>query len=76
VEVIRSHGATIVFEGIEEDVHLAIARESGGDLVQGYLLARPASEVSVKSSERLGARDSEAPSGFRNRPSSKLGSGS
>ncbi|MBY6368640.1 EAL domain-containing protein [Rhodococcoides corynebacterioides] len=38
----REIGAQCVFEGVETEAELAVAAEVGADLVQGYLLGRPA----------------------------------
>ena len=38
----REIGAVCIFEGVETAEELATAREVGADLVQGYLLGRPA----------------------------------
>ena len=42
VDVLKAQGAQVLFEGIENPDHLDLAHESGADLVQGYLLGRPA----------------------------------
>ncbi|MBY6686681.1 GGDEF domain-containing protein [Rhodococcus sp. BP-149] len=46
----REIGAVCIFEGVETAEELATAREVGADLVQGYLLGRPApaSELLVR----------------------------
>lgn len=41
VELIHELGAQVVCEGIETADQLALARDSGADLVQGYYLGRP-----------------------------------
>lgn len=41
VKEFHSRGITVVFEGIEETWQLEMAEESGADMVQGYVLARP-----------------------------------
>lgn len=40
-DIVRELGAKSVFEGIENREQLAIAIDSGADLLQGYYLARP-----------------------------------
>jgi EAL domain-containing protein (putative c-di-GMP-specific phosphodiesterase class I) len=42
IEGLRSHGGEVLIEGIETPAQLAAALGAGADLVQGYLLARPA----------------------------------
>ncbi len=42
VEIIRELGAEVVVEGIETQSQLELARHAGVNLVQGYLLGRPA----------------------------------
>ena len=42
VEIIRELGAEVVVEGVETASQLELARHAGADLVQGYLLGRPA----------------------------------
>lgn len=43
IGIIHELGAVAVCEGIETAEQLALARESGADLVQGYFLSRPGS---------------------------------
>ncbi|HLP97216.1 MAG TPA: EAL domain-containing protein [Sideroxyarcus sp.] len=42
VELIRELGAEVIIEGVETEAQLQLARHAGVDLVQGYLLGRPA----------------------------------
>lgn len=42
VEIIRELGAEVVVEGIETTSQLELARHAGANLVQGYLIGRPA----------------------------------
>lgn len=43
VEIVRELGAEVVIEGVETRAQLDIAQHAGARLLQGYLLARPAS---------------------------------
>jgi len=47
VGLAKTLGLTVVGEGIETQTQLDILRELGADLGQGYLLARPMSEIST-----------------------------
>ncbi|HRN88824.1 EAL domain-containing protein [Hyphomicrobium sp.] len=47
VEILHDLGARVVCEGIEDEQHAKIARESGADFLQGYLFGRPAAAVVV-----------------------------
>lgn len=49
VEVAKARGARVLFEGIERETELALAREAGADFVQGYLLGRPAADCTPTS---------------------------
>jgi EAL domain-containing protein (putative c-di-GMP-specific phosphodiesterase class I) len=40
--LLHDQGAKVLVEGIEEPRHLDVALEAGADLLQGFLLARPA----------------------------------
>ncbi|QPC91360.1 EAL domain-containing protein [Mesorhizobium sp. INR15] len=42
VSTLHDRGAKVLVEGIEQSTHLRVALEGGVDLLQGYLLARPA----------------------------------
>ncbi|WP_315771712.1 EAL domain-containing protein [Rhodococcoides kroppenstedtii] len=44
----REIGARSVFEGVETEAELAVAAEVGADMVQGYLLGRPAPPPSYR----------------------------
>ncbi|MBK1679010.1 EAL domain-containing protein [Rhodocyclus tenuis] len=44
VDIIHELDALTVFEGIETQEQLTLARDSGADALQGYLLGRPAAE--------------------------------
>jgi len=41
----RELGSRVIAEGVETAAELATVRDAGIDLVQGYLLARPAREI-------------------------------
>lgn len=41
VEVSHVIGAKVVVEGVEDDEHLALARDAGAEYLQGYAIARP-----------------------------------
>lgn len=56
VDVARARGARVLFEGVEREEELELARTSGADLVQGYLLGRPAAHCAPESSIRPQAR--------------------
>jgi len=47
VDIIHQLGATVVCEGIETCLQDALARDSGADLVQGFLYGKPASLAEI-----------------------------
>lgn len=56
VEIIRELGAEVIVEGVETQAQLDIARHAGVDLIQGYLLGKPASaETWVQSGDLIPA---------------------
>lgn len=61
IALAHSAGMSVVLEGIETQLHLALADTGGADMVQGFLLARPlsadaAKALRVRSAEPAGAR--------------------
>jgi EAL domain-containing protein (putative c-di-GMP-specific phosphodiesterase class I) len=55
LDLLHAHGARVLVEGIEEPQHLRLALEGGADLVQGFLLARPAPVGTIWREEPLDA---------------------
>jgi EAL domain-containing protein (putative c-di-GMP-specific phosphodiesterase class I) len=43
VEIVHDLGAEVIIEGVETEAQLQLARNAGAQLIQGYLLGRPAS---------------------------------
>jgi len=43
VEIVHELGAKSIIEGIENDIQYQLAKDSGADALQGYLLGRPSS---------------------------------
>ena len=53
VSSLHDRGARVLVEGIEQPVHLRVALEAGVDLLQGFLLARPALAGTIFNEEPL-----------------------
>jgi EAL domain-containing protein (putative c-di-GMP-specific phosphodiesterase class I) len=53
VSSLHDRGARVLVEGIEQPVHLRVALEGGVDLLQGFLLARPALAGTIFDEEPL-----------------------
>lgn len=53
-------GITVIAEGIESDAELAVLRELGIDLIQGYLLAKPAFKMLPRVTERVHRKHADA----------------
>ncbi|BCG71508.1 diguanylate phosphodiesterase [Mesorhizobium sp. 113-1-2] len=53
VSSLHDRGARVLVEGIEQPVHLRVALDGGVDLLQGYLLARPALAGTIFNEEPL-----------------------
>jgi EAL domain-containing protein (putative c-di-GMP-specific phosphodiesterase class I) len=53
VSSLHDRGARVLVEGIEQPVHLRVALEGGVDLLQGFLLARPALAGTIFNEEPL-----------------------
>lgn len=53
VSSLHDRGARVLVEGIERPVHLRVALDGGVDLLQGYLLARPALAGTIFNEEPL-----------------------
>ncbi|TJV43490.1 MAG: EAL domain-containing protein [Mesorhizobium sp.] len=53
VSSLHDRGAKVLVEGIEQSIHLRVALEAGVDLLQGFLLARPALAGTVFEEEPL-----------------------
>jgi len=53
VSMLHDRGAKVLVEGIEQSVHLRVALEGGVDLLQGFLLARPALAGTIFNEEPL-----------------------
>ncbi|TGQ71496.1 MAG: EAL domain-containing protein [Mesorhizobium sp.] len=53
VSSLHDRGAKVLVEGIEQPTHLRVALEAGVDLLQGFLLARPALAGTIFSEEPL-----------------------
>ena len=53
VSTLHDRGAKVLVEGIEQSVHLRVALEGGVDLLQGFLLARPALAGTIFNEEPL-----------------------
>jgi EAL domain-containing protein (putative c-di-GMP-specific phosphodiesterase class I) len=53
VSSLHDRGAKVLVEGIEHPTHLRVALEGGVDLLQGYLLARPALAGTIFDEEPL-----------------------
>ncbi|MGX5828287.1 EAL domain-containing protein [Mesorhizobium sp. 43Arga] len=53
VSNLHDRGARVLVEGIEQPVHLRVALDGGVDLLQGYLLARPALAGTIFDEEPL-----------------------
>jgi EAL domain-containing protein (putative c-di-GMP-specific phosphodiesterase class I) len=53
VALLHERGAKVLVEGIEEPVQLRVALDSGADLLQGFLLGRPALAGSIFHGEAL-----------------------
>jgi EAL domain-containing protein (putative c-di-GMP-specific phosphodiesterase class I) len=45
IDIIHELGAVVVCEGIETEDQFKLARESGADLLQGFLLAVPSEHL-------------------------------
>jgi len=61
IALAHSAGMSVVLEGIETQLHLALADAGGADMVQGFLLARPltaeaARGLLIRSTRPVGAR--------------------
>lgn len=53
VSSLHDRGAKVLVEGIEQPIHLRVALEGGVDLLQGFLLARPALAGTIFNEEPL-----------------------
>ncbi|BAV47222.1 EAL domain-containing protein [Mesorhizobium loti] len=53
VSSLHDRGARVLVEGIEQPVHLRVALDGGVDLLQGFLLARPALAGTIFNEEPL-----------------------
>ncbi|RUW88902.1 EAL domain-containing protein, partial [Mesorhizobium sp. M8A.F.Ca.ET.059.01.1.1] len=53
VSSLHDRGAKVLVEGIEQPTHLRVALEGGVDLLQGFLLGRPALAGTIFNEEPL-----------------------